>query len=578
MIHGTSVGFMLHFFRAYPGRTALMVVLMVLAGAAEGLGVVTLLPLLETLTLGGAAEGSRLSATVVRLLGAVGLPPTVVGLLVLLVAAMTAKAVLLWLAQRQVGYTVAHVSMDLRLRVIRAVMDARWEFFVRTPAGRLANAVGTEAHRAAWAYRQACSALAGFIQAVVYLAVAFGVSWPVAVGAVVTALVVLRVLRGFVQRTRRAGDRQTAVMESLVGGLTEALGGIKPMKAMGREGGLFAQMEAEAEAYNDAERHRVLALEFARSFREPLFVVVLAAGLWAALTWAGLAFATISLLAILFYRMMALVGEVQSQYQEMTVGESALWSLLRRARQAEAAHERGGGSAPPPPLREGLALDDVSFGYGGRPVLSGVSLRVPAGAFAAVVGPSGAGKTTLVDLVTGLLRPDAGRVVVDGVPLESVDAAAWRAQIGYVPQETLLFHDTVFRNVAFGAEGATRDDVRRALDAAGALGFVERLEGGLDHVVGERGGRLSGGQAQRVMIARALVRRPRLLVLDEATTGLDPAVEAAVCETLRALRGRLTILAVSHQPAIQEAADVIVEVDRGGVAVREAAPLAPHAA
>jgi ATP-binding cassette subfamily C protein len=181
------------------------------------------------------------------------------------------------------------------------------------------------------------------------------------------------------------------------------------------------------------------------------------------------------------------------------------------------------------------------------------------------VGPSGAGKTTFVDLLGGLYTPDHGQIKLDGVPLSEVDRSAWRQMIGYAPQELFLFHDTVYQNVSLGDPTITREDAREALRAAGAWDFVAALPQEMDTVMGERGTRLSGGQRQRVALARALAGKPKLLVLDEVTASLDPAAEAAICDALRQLHGRVTVISISHQTAMVEAADLIYRVEAGDV-------------
>jgi ATP-binding cassette, subfamily C, bacterial len=175
----------------------------------------------------------------------------------------------------------------------------------------------------------------------------------------------------------------------------------------------------------------------------------------------------------------------------------------------------------------------------------------------------------VVDLVTGLLRPRQGEVWIDGLPMAHADCAAWRRMIGYVPQETLLLHESVLRNVTLGDPALTQADAEQALRAAGALDFVTTLPEGIFSLVGERGGRLSGGQRQRLAIARALIHRPALLILDEATSALDVDSEAEVCASLRRLRGQLTILAVSHRPALVEAADRVYRLDAGSAVLVE---------
>ena len=152
---------------------------------------------------------------------------------------------------------------------------------------------------------------------------------------------------------------------------------------------------------------------------------------------------------------------------------------------------------------------------------------------------------------------------IDDLPLADIDATAWRCMIGYVPQETFLFHDTVLANVTLGEPGISCADVETALRRAEAREFVAALPDGVDTVVGERGARLSGGQRQRIAIARALVRDPALLILDEATTALDPETEAGIVATVKRLTGRLTVLSISHQPAMQSAADFVYQLDTG---------------
>jgi ATP-binding cassette subfamily C protein len=256
------------------------------------------------------------------------------------------------------------------------------------------------------------------------------------------------------------------------------------------------------------------------------------------------------------------MGKVQREYQKTLVYESAFCSLQEAIEDAEHEYEPLGGTLAPT-LEHGIQLDRIDFHYAERKVLKATSLMIPAGVLTTLVGHSGAGKTTVVDLVTGLLKPHAGQVLVDEIPLESIDLRQWRRFIGYVPQENLLLHDTIVNNVTLGDPELNETDAIDALHAAGAWEFVAALPGGLTEIVGERGARLSGGQRQRIMIARALAHRPQLLILDEATSALDPESEAAICMTLEKLRGELTILAISHQPALVEAADRVYRLQDG---------------
>lgn len=563
--------FAAYFLRQYPGRSVLMVSLMLFAGLAEGVGVLTLLPVLEVAAgVGDGGSPSGISLMIADVLAMVGLPSSLGALLILIVAAIGLKAAFRWLAMKQVGYMVAQIATDLRLRLIRAIMAAKWSYFTSRPTGHFANAISTEAHRASSAYRMACTAAAASIQGMVYLGIVLVVSWQVALLALVVGGVLFVVLRQFISMSREAGSYQTQVMRSLVRRLTEALPGIKPIKAMGRESELLPLLEQETEGFNEAQQRQVLASESLASFHEPFLVVVIAGGLYAVLTWGTMSFSAVIILVFLFYRLIGYMNQVQRNYQTVTVGESAFWSIHELLHEAESAPEEQHGTTPPPPLEQGIRFRNVSFSYGSTRVLNDVDIIIPAGEFAAFIGPSGAGKTTLADLVAGLHRPQAGEVFLDDVPLADVDLTAWRRQIGYVPQETLLFNDSIYRNVTLGDESLDREQVRWALEAAGAWEFVSTRSDGMDTVIGEMGAQLSGGQRQRISIARALVGRPKLLILDEATTALDPETEAAICDTLGELRGQVTILSISHQPAMRDAADVVYEVEGGRV--RKAEP------
>jgi ATP-binding cassette subfamily C protein len=248
----------------------------------------------------------------------------------------------------------------------------------------------------------------------------------------------------------------------------------------------------------------------------------------------------------------------------MVTTESAYWAMLSAIEEAGKESENPPAGAAPV-LRRAIRFENVSFQYKDRWVLRKVSLAIPAGGITALAGASGAGKTTIVDLVAALLRPQEGEIWIDDLPLQRVDWRAWRQMIGYVPQDTLLLHDTVAHNVTLGDPELTEADAEEALRAAGIWDFVADLPEGLKTIVGERGGQLSGGQRQRVAIARALAHKPRLLIFDEATNALDAETEAAICRTLEALRGDLTIIAISHQSPLVDVADRVYRVGDGAV-------------
>ena len=555
------------FARRYPTRSAIMLLCLTLAAMAEGVGMSSMMPLLGMVTGKGSGDSS-LERSIHSLLAGLGLEPTLGALLSLIVGGTLLKAALTLLAQRQVGYTVAQVATDLRLALLRGLLAARWLYYVRQPVGMLGNAFSSEASRASEAYLFGTLLVSQVLQTVLYAGIAAVVSWRTTLVATVVGGITLTSLSGLIRKTKRAGIKQTDLMSTLLARMTDVLYSVKPLKAMGREPLVAPLLEHETESLNRSLRKQVLNKEAVRALQEPMLVLMLAGGLYGASAFGSVSLDSMLMLALICARALFSVQKAQKTYQEMVARESAFWNLEKTIALSKAEAETTTGTRPPVFTRN-LSIQGVHFAYDEKPILVDAALEIPVGEVTAVVGPSGAGKTTIADLVLGLVRPSSGCVKLDGVPLDEVDVAAWRRMVGYVPQDMLLLHDDVATNVTLGDPGLSRNDVEEALQAAGAADFVRELPQGLDTPLGERGARLSGGQRQRIAIARALVHRPALLILDEATAALDASSEAGIYDTVRSLRGRTTILAISHQPGLLSVADRVYRLQRGQVRLLE---------
>lgn len=555
----------------HKARTAFMVLLLGLAGILEGLGVAVVLPILESILSTGGGEPSGLARAVTAALALVGLEPSLGILLTGLVVAFTLKGAFLYGAFLQVGIVIARMTMELRLRLLRAIIGARWGHILQYPSGFVANALSAESMRSAGAYMALNQALAEGAAVLAYLGVAFAIDWKAASASLVAGLAIILALQGRVNASRRAGQDQVKLLRGILARLTDALPSLKPLKAMGMEEYLLPRLDEATRSFFAAQKREIASTELIKKTREPVLILVLAVGFWAVLSFTTMNTTSLMVLALLFYRTSTSITNMQHYWVTVRVGESSFQSLMEHIQSAELARERleESGTEPAPAFDRELRLEDVRFAYEDHSVLEGVDGVLSAGTFVALVGPSGSGKTTLTDLITGLLRPDSGRILVDGVDLSRVRLKDWRHRIGYVPQEPMLFSDTVRQNLTLGMAGIDDDRVEQALRSASAWDFVSALPGGLDHRIGEGGTTLSGGQRQRLAIARALVTDTRLMILDEPTTALDARSEADVLEAVSALRGAVTILAISHQPAIRDLADEVWELTDGRLDVRE---------
>jgi ATP-binding cassette, subfamily B, bacterial PglK len=263
-------------------------------------------------------------------------------------------------------------------------------------------------------------------------------------------------------------------------------------------------------------------------------------------------------------RMSTSLGQVRFRYASTEVVYQELLAL--RQRPWEPLPGSAKEHVAPIPFRQALVIEQLSYRYpeARQPALDDVSLEIPKGHWVSFIGPTGAGKTTLVDLIMGLLVPTSGRILVDGGNLHD-NLAGWQPNIGYVPQTVYLIDDSVRRNVAFGVPEEEIDDERvwQALRAAQVEDLIRSLPDELNAIIGERGGRLSGGERQRLGIARALYRDPEVLVIDEATANLDPGTEAAIVEVVSGLREKKTIIVIAHRLAFVRNCDCIYMLAQG---------------
>lgn len=552
------------FFSAEGTRPTLVLLCLVLSALAQGIGLASLLPVISIALGTGEADAGASTEVVFQWLDWAGIPAEIHLLLLLVVFAILLKNALTLLAMVYVGYSVAEIATGIRHRFVDRLLEVRLSYLTDQPAGAITNALSVDATRAGQAYLAAANFIVHAMQAVIYVAVALFVSWQVTLLALAAGLFIAFLLRYFVRRARSAGRRQTRHTSEFIASLADGLNNIKSLRAMERQGHVSAILGRSVGRLRKALRRQVVAKHALKNINEVLAAAILAAGLALAIGFQQIPGAELVALAILLAQLVGSINKGQRQYQNAVVLESAYYNVLDRIEAAAAEREDDNGTAPPV-LERGCRFEDVSFSHPERAVLHDVSLAFPVNCTTVLTGPSGAGKTTITDLLLGFMSPSKGRVLIDDRPLSKISLAAWRRMIGYVPQELVLFNETIRDNIALGDPEVGEDDVREALRVAGALDFVDALPDGLETMVGERGARLSGGQRQRIALARALVLRPTLLILDEVTSALDPDSEAQIVENIRALKGRTTIIAITHRAAILDIADQVYALSGGRV-------------
>ena len=548
--------------KAYPRYTLPVLFFQFVAALLEGIGLVALLPLISIVL--NQESSNPLVVKMEEFLASAGMQPSLEALLIFIVALFCLKAGAMWYAKSKVGYATAQVGVDLRHRLIDAIATVQWPYYVTKPTGALANSLTVEAENASNTFFHSARLAADTVLVAVYLALTFTTAWLFSLTTIVLGALTALTLHRFVQMSRATGREQTNLMRSTASQLVDRLNGFKALKAMGKEGVLSRALTADTDALQQVKRREVFAKEGLVALQEPAFVGALVISLYGAIAILNLDSGTLLVLAIVLFRALGRIGSLQMTLQGIVRTEAAYRAIEAAIAAAHSQAEVLTGWRPVQ-FERLIHCRDVRFGHADSVLIDRPELEIKAGQFTALLGPSGAGKTTIVDLIAGLLRPWEGDVRIDDVPLAEIDLKKWRATIGYMPQEPILFNDTLRANIVLDDETFTDTDVEEAIRNAGLWDYVSTLAEGLQTSVGETGLRFSGGQRQRIALARALVRKPRLLILDEATSSLDSESEIAVLETVQKLKGWTTILAISHQPAVQNAADVVYRIEDGRV-------------
>ena len=534
------------------------------ASLLEGLSVASLFPILSLVSGDASEKPNKVERFILTALDVMQIPPTLGALVLLLGALAILKAVISLNVSRYVGYLVAEIATEMRSRMIDAMLAARWSYYTVNPIGRFAAAITSEANWGSTIYRTSLNLVIASIQATVFAVIVFVVDWKVALVGSAMALVVGIAMRLLIRRSRAFGRRMLLTSRTIVTDLNDVVVSFKPMKAMHRHEALIQELRNETKSLRDSLRELVLLEQLAGKLPDLLIIVMLASVAYIAIALLKLDLSSILVSGLLVLGLTRSVAKVHRSARESAHAEVGYWSFMDTLRETEAAAEAFRGRATPS-LKSSCRLENVTFSYGRAPVLRNVSIELAAGSITTLVGESGSGKTTIADLILGLFEPEQGRVTLDGVPMQEIDIGKWRSQVGYVPQEILLFNDTILANVTLGDPNISEADAIRALETAGAMRFVAELPNGLYTTVGDRGVLLSGGQRQRIALARALVTEPSLLILDEATSALDPETESEICAAVARQRGKVTVLAITHQPAWVEIADRVYRIDQGNV-------------
>jgi ATP-binding cassette, subfamily C, bacterial len=546
----------------YPKRMALTLFGILIAGILEAISIVTLLPVLAGVLNDSSVESNTMTEKVEAAFQYFSVAPSLENLLFFIVILVIIKSVITYFAITYAGYTTSDIVVDIRRNLVTKIMRTKYLHFTKQKTGDTTAILINEAQKSGIACMETIRLLSKSIEISVYIILAFTISLHVTVGAVSVGLLAMLALSKIIKQSRIVGNNHNQQVRSFSSNLIDGLGVIKSIKAMGREKHLMRFLKMEVDELGQLQCARVRNDELLRDIQEPIKVISAAACLFLIANYWDGSVESLLVLIYLFIKTVSYLGTIQQHYHSFSKFEPAFWSVREALKSMHTKRETFSGEKTVS-LSNKIEFKGVSFNYESKKVLDNLNCIIPAGKFIAIYGPSGMGKTTIVDMICGLIKPDSGELLFDGISLDDVDIKFWRNNIGYVQQDMFLLNDSIINNISLGDRKITESTVENALKKAGAWDFVSDMPKGIHSIVGEKGGKFSGGQRQRLAIARALVREPKLLILDEVTSSLDTDTEMEICKTLKELGDEVTIIAISHQQAMLKSADIVYKCDKG---------------
>lgn len=537
-----------------------LIVLGLLAAASEGFSISLVIPLLE-----GRTEASgRLGGWLGALFGEYPEPRRVLLTALCIMGGIVLKNVLSYAYSLYFNWINTGIGHRLRSEIVRQTLRVSQQFLDGKDTGLLLNTLGTETWRVAGALSILADMLIGACLILIYGVLLLALSWKLALislGFFVLVSVIIRLVTG---RIRHLGGEATKANGSLAHRMLEIFNGLRVVRLFGNE-------EWEQKRYDDASqqvRTTFFRLDRLSSLVHPLSELLAAVFLIFLLAYAvgSHELAGILVFLVVLYRLQARAKILDGQRVMLEGMAASIEDVAGYLDRSDKPYiESGEGRLET--VAPGIAFEQVSFGYDVKAgfALENVDFLLRAGCTTAFVGTSGAGKSTIANLVCRLYDPTSGRILAGGTDLRKLDLAAWRRRIAVVSQDVHLFDTSVEENIAYGKAGATRSEIEEAARQAHALGFIEALPDGFATRLGERGVRLSGGQKQRIALARALVRDPDILILDEATNALDLASERLVQDALDVFSKEKTVLIIAHRLHTIENADEILVLEAGHI-------------
>ena len=559
------------YLKQYPALSMLTLCSIIVASLLEGASFGMLIPLIQSMVSGSPEIFEKIPFLKVglRFLPSMSQSQNIIFVFVLILLLLVGKNIFVYLSNISIAKLRFRAIYDLRSRLMRNILRYDIQYFDRIKIGDVIGNITTETERIGHFLMSVLQFIALSVRVLAYVSILFVLSWKMSIMVFLLMGVVLVPVEFIMKRIKRSGQTVSVAINKFNYKLTEILGGIRLIRNCGmesHESEKFANVSkdlSQVQYKTNKLIHSIIPLSEVSIFA----IIVICISVLISHT-------KIDFVTIFPYLMtyLLILTRTLTQLNALNATRSDAMSSLAALDIYEEMIDKSGkltiitGNKEINTLKEGIEFRNVNFSYAkDKPVIENLDLVIPANSVTALVGPSGSGKSTLVNLILRYYDVGSGEILIDGINLKELDLHKWRKGIGFVSQDIFIFNTSVKTNIMYGSQDVADEEIIQAAQAAHAHEFIMRLPDKYDTILGERGVKLSGGEKQRISIARAIINNPDILMLDEATSSLDTETERLITEAISRLTKDRTVIAIAHRLSTIFHANDIIVLDKGRV-------------
>ena len=538
---------------------------MTLVGFLQAFSVIGIMPIVDLVLNENKDNASTITLLITDLISKAGLPITIYTLGAFYLFIVLIKSTVYLYQQYETSRFILSQMRQIILEVYKSFIEAAWMFFGTKQYGTLSNTVVGETQKATIAFESLALILSTVLSLIFYLVLAFLISWQLTL--ISTAVLAITfgpfwLIGKYVYKIRKVHTQAYNEFQGLV---YDTLNALKLIIGFGKRKTSLEKLDPVTATVANTGVKFIMVRALVSQLSEPITIIAVVISVTVGLGMLELTVGALFGFLYVITRVVFLVQIITSSRNEFKASEPSFEQIFSLSDEAKINKEHSGNKKVMS-LEQGIEFENLNFSYKEDLIaLNKINLSIPKGKMIAIVGPSGSGKSTLIDLIMGFQVPDSGKILIDGKNLNEIELLSWRELVGYIPQQPFLFNSSINENLKWANENASQTDINNACKLANASEFISDLEEGYDTVIGERGLKLSGGQAQRLCLARALVRDQEILILDEATSSLDSNSEKLIQDSIDNLTGQKTIISVAHRLSTIKNADLIYYLYAGEI-------------